>query len=293
MIFAVWIFAGTSARSNLRLGRGDRLGAQRLAVFVLVSMTLGQVSLAHHTTLPITEFNLLAQIGGQSLLVAALLWLFYIALEPAVRRRWPHSLISWNRLLAGRVRDPLLGRDVLIGALAGMVLVLLLPLDLPSLLLGREPAVVQVLATPRTPRDVLHLFLLSPTLGVFYSVAFLFVLCLIQAVVRRAWLARLVLALIFFAPAMAPGADVFAASVGNAILAVTIVWVAVRFGLLSSATLIFTFVVLSATPLTLDWSAWYAGRAFAVLAFFTALLVAAFYISLGGKPVFGKALIED
>src|SRR6185436_4012106 len=35
------------------------------------------------------------------------------------RRRWPDLLISWSRLMSGRVRDPMVGRDVLIGIGAG------------------------------------------------------------------------------------------------------------------------------------------------------------------------------
>jgi hypothetical protein len=52
---------------------------------------------------------------------AALIAFAYVALEPYVRRLWPQTIISWTRLLAGRVRDPLVGRDVLIGVLGGVV----------------------------------------------------------------------------------------------------------------------------------------------------------------------------
>ena len=49
------------------------------------------------------------------------LWVLYIALEPYVRRRWPATLVSWSRLLAGGFRDPILvGRDVLAGCLSGV-----------------------------------------------------------------------------------------------------------------------------------------------------------------------------
>src|SRR5712691_2614762 len=54
-----------------------------------------------------------------SLFLAAFVWLTYMALEPFARRRWPDLLISWTRLLSGRLRDPLVGRDILIGILAG------------------------------------------------------------------------------------------------------------------------------------------------------------------------------
>ena len=45
----------------------------------------------------------------------------YMALEPDVRRRWPETLIAWSRVLAGRLKDPLVGRDLLLGILVGVV----------------------------------------------------------------------------------------------------------------------------------------------------------------------------
>src|SRR5262249_4582391 len=40
------------------------------------------------------------------------------------RRRWPELLFSSSRLLSGRFRDPLVGRDVLAGILLGVMMVL-------------------------------------------------------------------------------------------------------------------------------------------------------------------------
>src|SRR5260370_23232313 len=54
-----------------------------------------------------------------ALLVTALACTFYLAVEPHVRRRQPHLLVSWSRLLAGQLRDPVGGRDLLIGAAYG------------------------------------------------------------------------------------------------------------------------------------------------------------------------------
>ena len=45
----------------------------------------------------------------------------YIALEPFIRKRLPARIISWNRLMANDLRDPLIGRDVLLGLLLGLV----------------------------------------------------------------------------------------------------------------------------------------------------------------------------
>jgi len=283
-------------RRNLRLGRGDRKGALRLAVFTFVSFYLANLFRADHTALPIVEYNLLVQIASQGFTGALGVWLIYMALEPAVRRRWPHTLISWNRLLAGRFRDPLLGRDVLVGALAGMAVMLALRLDLASLLLGRAPRISgggDVLTTLTAPRHLAYYVFLSPCQGVLYSVAMLFELYLFQALVRRAWLARLLLFFSFLAAVLVGASDPLGASVPGVILSAIIVAVLVRFGLLTSATLWFTFLVLATAPLTLDGSTWYAGRSYVVLLFFAALLGAAFYTALGGKPLFGRALLED
>jgi hypothetical protein len=35
--------------------------------------------------------------------------------EPQVRRRWPAVLVAWSRVLSGRIRDPLVGREALAG----------------------------------------------------------------------------------------------------------------------------------------------------------------------------------
>ena len=47
-------------------------------------------------------------------------WIYYVALEPYVRRRWPQIMIAWSRLLGGGVRDALVGGHVLIGIAMGI-----------------------------------------------------------------------------------------------------------------------------------------------------------------------------
>ena len=45
--------------------------------------------------------------------------------QAVVRRRWPERIVSWTRLLAGRIQDPMVGRDILIGIAAGGLMVLI------------------------------------------------------------------------------------------------------------------------------------------------------------------------
>ena len=270
-------------RRNLRLGRGDRRGAWRLAVFTFVSLTAANLLRADHTTEPVVETNLLTEILSQGVYFALVVWLLYMALEPAVRRRWPETLISWNRLLAGRLGDPMLGRDILAGTLGGLAIVLIEQYVDLSL----------QLSTLTSPRHLAYYFLMGPPVGVAYAVALLFFLYLLHVITGRVWLARLLLFLqsvVTGIVALELGERGVIPAIG---LALIIAGLLIRFGLVASATAWFTHSVLVRAPLTFDWSAWYAGRSFAVLAFFVVFLGFAFHNSLGGKALLGKALLDE
>jgi serine/threonine-protein kinase len=106
LLFLLVLVAGGSffARRNLRLGRGDRRGATRLVLCVIVLFAGSWMFSEHHVATP-WEVVLFFMAAGQALTFAGLLWLIYIALEPFVRRRWPHMLVSWTRLLSGAFGD--------------------------------------------------------------------------------------------------------------------------------------------------------------------------------------------
>ena len=44
-----------------------------------------------------------------------MMWIYYLAIEPYARRFWPDALLGWTRLLSGHIRDPRVGRELLIG----------------------------------------------------------------------------------------------------------------------------------------------------------------------------------
>jgi len=104
---------------NLRLGRGDRSGAWRLASFIFL-LCLADTLLGAHDLFSRHGLGILDTATAASLYRAARLWLVYIAIEPAVRRRWPRILISWSRIATGKWKDPMVGRDILAGILAGL-----------------------------------------------------------------------------------------------------------------------------------------------------------------------------
>jgi serine/threonine-protein kinase len=117
LLFPALIVGVLLARRNWRLGRGDRRGAWRVAAFAFGCLLVGWI-LRRSQLMSLSTAGGLMDAGlANALYVAVHLWVFYLALEPYVRRRWPRALLAWSRVLAGRVRDPLVGRDLLAGTL--------------------------------------------------------------------------------------------------------------------------------------------------------------------------------
>ena len=81
--------------------------------------------------------------------------------------------------------------------------------------------------------------------------------------------------------------------VGAFLIFAVLVAVLVRFGLLAFAAAMVAANLVVALPPTTHLSAWYAGTSFAGLALLLGLAGYAFYISLGGQPMFGRVSIEE
>jgi len=126
-ILAIPVGAIVLSLRNVRLGRSDTRGATRLAA-VTGGLAFAAATAGSHFSgdFGLNQLWLLAGWGTSS---ALLVWTFYAALEPYVRRRWPEMLISWSRLLDGRWRDPLVGRDLLVGSAIGVGVTLMQPLQ--------------------------------------------------------------------------------------------------------------------------------------------------------------------
>jgi serine/threonine-protein kinase len=284
------------ARRNLRMRRGDRSGANRLALVLFIFTTAGWLLAISHVREPFGEFLRVRLQVGLAMVAAAAVWLLYIALEPYVRRRWPQTLISWNRLLTGRLRDPLVGRDMLFGAVAATALRLLDLCQRPVLhLLGlpdRQPESV----LPQLSEGQAIGLLLDPTM-VWFAFFILFQLFALRVLLRRPWLAVLAVLLLWVTP------DIFMATpnepltsrivvmlFGLLLISVSI-WMLIRFGLLS---LVAMFVVISWTRIliTLDFSAWYAGGSLLAMGAVAALSIYAAHTALAGQPLLRDDLLE-
>jgi hypothetical protein len=125
-IFSALTAAGLVARANLKAGRGDRRGAMRVGLGIATITALAAWLEADHVADVVTEWVTLQSAVAFGLFYGGFVWVLYLAVEPFVRRRAPNSLIGWTRLIHGRWRDPRVGRDVLVGAVAGMALMMCL-----------------------------------------------------------------------------------------------------------------------------------------------------------------------
>jgi serine/threonine-protein kinase len=284
------VFAGSAvlARYNLRLGQGDRLGARRLGILVVCLGVLSAILRAHHVPNALEEITYLFGATGWALAWGGLTWLVYISLEPYLRRLWPRTLISWNRFLAGQVRDPLVGRDVLIGMLAGIIsrILVLIPITTGT---ASGASTTYNTSTLESLGSVPHFLNLVLPFQLAYSLvgalAAVSVLLLIRLVVRKTWIAVGMSILVAI--------PVSRASLGWPlifVLAAPLVTVTVflRVGLLAYVAAFFTDLLLR-VAVTLDPNAWYFGYSLVVLLIMAAVAGVAFLVSLGGRPAFGAS----
>jgi Protein kinase domain len=294
LLLSILVGGAMLARRNLRLGRGDRHGASRLAAVVFATLAVNYF-VAHHVP-NFSELELFLEFLSGGVAWSCFLWLLYIAMEPSVRRRWPATLVSWSRLLAGGFRDPLVGRDVLVGCLLGAFASLpRLGWFVPSWL-GEPPA--QPLSGPQFQFLGARTIIASISSGLggalVVALAFLFVLFLMRALLRKQWAAAAAFVVLLSGLSVAGSQDALAAFVVLLVLNGVTVFLLIRLGLLALvACFVFQFCLLENFPLTTQESVWYAGISLAGILLMAAVAFYSFYISLGGRPVFGKAVLEE
>jgi serine/threonine-protein kinase len=293
LIAAMLAVAGFIARRNLRLGRGDARGAARLARYVFVVGLLAWIVAADHV-FDFGEVALVVHGLGTLLVLTAITWLFYLAIEPYVRRHWPQTLISWTRLLTGGWRDPRVGRDVLIGLAAGVSLAVLVDLfQLLPAALGAPPTTPRAfgLDTLTGPREILADLLFAQPNSALVALGLLLLLMMARLVLRREALAIAAALLVLCLPeSLAMPLPLWVALPIDMLIVLVPTMVLVRCGLLSAIVAFYVSNRLLTYPLTSDL----AGPAAVPTLFVGALLIGltlwAAHVALGGRPLFRDGL---
>ena len=278
------------ARKNYRQGRGDRAGALRLAaVMFLLDMGLW-LCRCHFTTINDT-FRLFGIAASTALFTAGLTWTLYLAVEPWVRRHWPRTIISWSRLLSGQGRDPLVGRDILFGVTLGVVWILIFQLRyIPMMRMGAAPALFSTDAL-MGGRTALGAWLHQWPQSIQTTLVFFFLLFGLKVLLRKEWIAAIVLVVIFAVP-RGLSSTFMAVEIPAQILVYAIaVLIVLRFGFIPLVCAVFTINLLGSVPFSADLSAWYMTTSILALLSVVALAGWGFYHSLGGEPIW-RAEIE-
>jgi serine/threonine-protein kinase len=285
----VWL-----ARRNLRLGRGDLRGAFRLALFLFLGHLVCALFAADHVPSFTTEIVWLMRAAGFAAFWAASRWLMYVALEPYVRRRWPWRMVSWNRLLAGQFTNPLVGRDILIGALLGVYLTLTLQLHIMvPRLLGQTPP-LPLLIWPGSLTNPPFYLLVELLVAVEDALQWFFLFFLLVLFVRKEWLAAALaftVALVYYLfqwPEL-PVSNVF--FIGLCVAGG--LFVTLRYGLLSLTLGLYFCFLLYQTPLTLDFTSWYFPVSLVYMLALFAIAAYGFWISRAGRPLFQETFFQE
>jgi serine/threonine-protein kinase len=284
------------AYRNWKIGRADLTGASRVALFIGTLLFLIIVMGAHDrlTTLmyqpsvPIVAFDGL--IAG----------LTYIALEPWVRRSWPQAMVTWSRVLAGRWRDPVVARDILIGIALAVVIYCFRQSLYAVFMPGRGmppgsnavPGFAFMPAFLTGGRVVAAGMLAELTLGLIRALSVFFLLFLCRVLLPRPWMS--VVALVA-AAALLSGVSrglwwsdtrwidgLFLVVVFSLLLFPVLF----RFGFVTFAVWGGVGGMLQHALVTNQFGAWYGQSSLAVLVVITAVTLWAFWTSIG-RPAIG------
>jgi len=283
------------ARRNMRRGRGDRKGALRVALFIFAGEFVGWALGAHFVSSAWEDYWAFVAGCGDALYMAGFMWILYMAIEPYMRRRWPEMLISWTRVLAGKVYDARVGRDAIFGALGGAAMAIIQN--------GVNALPVWFHVTDVQPIRPTHLTLGSPiemlaALGYFsdlsvqWALATAAFLVVARFLTRRDWLAVV-------ASGMSLGMVVLAAenlliAIPAALLCAVIVYTLLfRFGLLTVAVTLFFYFVLRRWPITFDFSQWFVWRSVFSLSILLAIALFSWRAMNIGRPILSEGIDES
>ena len=285
----LWVAAAALAIRNARAGRSDRRNAFRLGLAVFVLHTIGTLMRAAHQPPSVAENTVVFNCLAQGIFRGAMAWLFYLALEPYVRRAWPDWLISWTRLLGGMtVRDPLVGlavAAVTTAVSAGLALAAVKGLGVVP-----TPASWEIADAMRSTPSIVAVLLWNVSFAAIAASAIPFVAAAIFHMTgsRRAALpaAAAFLFLLMFAPSPAP----VASAAGMGLTAVTVLiavvarlWALAKYGVLGLAACSLALFARQTIPPIFDATAWYVGAVWTVTSALLLMAGVAFALSTGTR----------
>jgi serine/threonine-protein kinase len=282
LLVTLLVTGAVLAKRNLALGRGDRRGALRIAGYVFAVLMTGWGAFnADHVADLTGEWTILMRGTGFALFVASVIWLFYVALEPYVRRLRPQTLISWTRILSGDLRHPIVGRDLLVGAVWGASCAILIPAAHRLVAgLGFPPAepLPSYLDVLLAPRYLVGYLIGTQVDGIVLGLGALLLFVVLRLVLRHDLAAAIVLVLVLTAFRAVNGweANPWLRVCLSLLLMTTYVVILLRLGLLAVISATYVSDLLTALPLTTRLGTWLSGPTVTAGVIVIALAVYAF-----------------
>ena len=301
--FGILLFSILLSVRNIRAGRSDLKGAFRITVFIFAARMIMWAFATHHVAAG-NEVGLFISGLQSGLYWAATAGLMYLAFEPYLRKSAPEHVISWNRLLAGDWRDPLIGRDILIGAAAAAALntiYVLVGYVLPAL--QGKPTYLKITdqylnalnlmfgGVSGFPALLMHEVSNSLLTAFVISFMILFMGLLLRRKNLGVAAVCLIWSVVSIATSLANNQDAYGIAV--TILGLNLfLLVPARFGVLALVSM-FMFSNFYHRPLTTDLTAWYASEFVLYTLFLTALAIFGFYTSTAGQKLWQGKLLGD
>jgi len=278
VVYLVFAAACFIAWFNHKRGKGDKRGALALAVLCFVCMAAGQYLATPHSTTS-QEIDTFWRVVALAGLNSGLAWILYLALEPWVRRRWPHTMIGWTRYVAKGIRDPLVGRDLLIGITAGALFAVVTYIQVACHGASGAPNIPAFGALTGLRQGV-HLLLQSVFNSLFTSIFLFFVFFVLRVLLRKQWLAAAAFVVLTALVISGPGSN-WIDRPFQAAYAALFAFILLRFGLLALIVSIVVQDILGNVP----WSAEPSAINLLALAIVAIVAVYGFRTALAGRPI--------
>lgn len=280
-LFAFLFWSVVLTRRNLLCGKADLIRAKRFAILGFIFSGLGWLGRAHFVP-TFAMVNLVSTNVAYWLMLAALMWLLYMAIEPTLRARWPQSIVTWNRALSGRLLDAQVSAHVLVGIGLGLILAIPIFARISAAYFGEFTFNSEDLNWSGP------LSWLGSTAGraesaLFSAFLLFFILFGLKVLLRRDWAAAIGTAIVLTIQASGQftGPNPWGDATAVFLVGCLITFALLRFGLLTGVAAVFVLNSVTNLALSTNLATWFAPYELATMLMIAALACWTFYRSLG------------
>jgi Protein kinase domain len=290
LLGALWL-----TRQHFRSQRADRRSAARLVVVCLTVYIAAWLIGGHHRSSAVEEVNSFFRVFGNLLLDVAILWVLYVALEPYGRRFWPDGLLGWTRLFAGHLRDPRIGRDILIGcAVAGVLIIIDVLRATTPYLIGKAPGLPSLgnaVSALTGPGRLAIIWATQLNNSITSALIVTMVFVGLRLLVRRTWIAVTIGLIVTTIGVMnnAKVGDVLWLYAFWQLITIAVFTFAIfRFGLLVTVVALIVDNIPTAAPIVTHGASWATTPGNLSIVVVLLLTLFGFYAARAGQPLLGK-----